>query len=256
MLARLSPVVCLGACALVLGPRAGRAEPADEDAPLVEAVEVLNARFLQKDTLRFYISTKPGDRYDERRLRDDFRRLWDTGFLDDLTVEARDGRTGKIVSFRVSERKRVQIVDYRGSKALTTSAIEDELKKRDLALKLDTFYDPSKARRVEEAIQQMLDHRGRPFATVKHDPKAIGGAGQQVSFVIDDGPRAKVREIAFAGNQEFSDGKLRGRLRKVKPAGFWNLELARRQGHLHGRQVGGHGRRPPGRPGAASRTST
>jgi outer membrane protein insertion porin family len=196
---------------------------ATDEAARVEAIQIVNAQFLQKDTLLFYVSTKPGDRYDERRLRDDFRRLWDTGFLDDLQLEASDGQSGKIVTFRVSERKRVQIVDYRGSKALTTSSIEDELKRRGLGLKLDTFYDPARARRVEEAIKQMLDRKGRPFAKVSHDAKTIGGAGQQVSFVVDDGPKVKVKTITFDGNQAFSERALARRLKKVKASGFWNL---------------------------------
>jgi outer membrane protein insertion porin family len=195
----------------------------EEPAPLVERVEILNNQFLQKETLLFYVSTKPGDRFDDRRVRDDFRRLWDTGFLDDLQVEERDGANGKIIIFRVSERKRVQIVDYRGSKALSTTNIEDELKKRDMALKIDTFYDPAKARRVEEVIGEMLNARGRPFGKAKHDAKTIGGAGMQVSFTIEDGPKAKVKEIAFDGNSVFSDAKLRGQMKKIKESGFFNL---------------------------------
>jgi outer membrane protein insertion porin family len=223
MLAPPKPVVCLAVYAALAWPAGALAASALEEAPRVEAVEIANTQFLQKDTLLFYVSTKPGDRYDERRLRDDFRRLWDTGFLDDLQLEARDGATGRIVTFRVSERKRVQIVDYRGSKALTTSSIEDELKKRDVAVKLDTFYDPARARRVEEAIKQMLDAKGRPFAKVTHDAKTIGGAGQQVSFVVEDGPKVKVKAITFDGNEAFSERALGRRLKKVKAAGFWNL---------------------------------
>ena len=85
-------------------------------SPLIERIEITNNQFLQRETLLFYVSSKPGDPYDERKLRDDFKRLWDTGFLDDLRIEAVDGPRGKIVSFVVTERKRIQIVDYRGSK--------------------------------------------------------------------------------------------------------------------------------------------
>src|SRR5713226_5880160 len=117
-------------------------EVADPNAPVIERVEISNNQFLQKETFLFYISTKAGDRYDERRLKEDFRRLWDTGFVEDLYVDVRDGdKGGKVVTFRVVERKRIQIVDYRGSKVLTTSTIEDELKKKEAALKIDTFYD-------------------------------------------------------------------------------------------------------------------
>jgi outer membrane protein insertion porin family len=95
-----------------------------ETPPLIERIEIANNQFLQKETLLFYISTKPGEPFDERKLRADFRRLWDTGFLDDLRVDAVDGPRGKVVTFFVTERRRIQIVDYRGSKELTQSTIE------------------------------------------------------------------------------------------------------------------------------------
>ncbi len=195
----------------------------DESPLLVEKVEIRGNQYVQTETLLYYVSTKPGDRYDEARLKADFRRLWDTGFLDDLTLEVVDGQQGKIAIFGVSERKRIQIVDYRGSKELTSSSIEDELKKRDAQIRIDTFYDLGRARKVEAIVREMLDARGRPFATVKHEAKPIGGAAEQLSFTIDDGPRAKVKEIVFDGNDVFSDGTLAGRMKKIKASGLWNL---------------------------------
>ncbi len=41
--------------------------------------------------------------------------------------------------------------------------------------------------------------------------------------MIDQGPKAKVHEIAFDGNQVFSDDKLRGRMKKIKQPGLFNL---------------------------------
>jgi outer membrane protein insertion porin family len=198
------------------------------DAPLVQRVEIAGHRFIQRETLLFYVSTRPGDRYDELRLRQDFRRLWDTGFLDDLSVDVRDGPSGgKVVTFVVSERRRIRIVDYRGSKVLTTSAIEDELKKRDAQIKIDGFYDVGKARRVETILREMLADKGRPFATVRHEAKVIGGSGQQVTFVIADGARARVQEIAFTGNGVYSDRVLRRRLKKIRQRRFWNMSWMR-----------------------------
>jgi outer membrane protein insertion porin family len=205
-------------------PEAVAQQPAaGAEAPVIERVEVLNNQYLQRETLLFYIATKPGERYDERKIREDFRRLWDTGFLDDLQIEVVDGAQGKVVRFKVTERKRIQIVDYRGSKDLSTSTIEDELKKRDAQIKIDTFYDPTKARKVEAIIKEMLAAKGKPFATVKHEAKNIGGSGQQLSFVIDEGAKAKVDEIVFDGNTVFSDGTLKGKMKKVKEPGFFNL---------------------------------
>src|ERR1043165_8634516 len=202
---RGAPGAATLACVLTLAFAAfGAAQEPEEEAPapVVERVEIARNQFLSEETLRFYISTKPGDRYDQLRLREDFRRLWDTGFVDDLSIDVRDSPTGgKVVTFVVSERKRIQIVDFRGSKALSKTTIEDELKKKDAALKIDTFYDLGKARHVEHILREMLAEKGRPFATVKHDAKPVGGSGLQVSFVIDDGPKAKVKQVDFVGNQ-------------------------------------------------------
>jgi outer membrane protein insertion porin family len=204
-------------------PPAEEGEGAPEDLPIVERVEISGNQYLQKETLLFYVSTKAGERYDERRLKDDFRRLWETGFINDLLLDVRDGATGKVVTFVLQERKRVQIVDYRGGKSVTTTNIEDKLKELEAGIRIDSFYDPSKAKKVESIIKQMLAEKGRPFATVKHDAKSIGPAGQQISFVIDEGPRAKVKEIVFTGNEIFSDSALRNRMKKVKAGGDLDL---------------------------------
>ncbi|HET7746421.1 MAG TPA: outer membrane protein assembly factor BamA [Vicinamibacteria bacterium] len=222
---RLLPIsVSLCLCGVVAVPAAAQQpDVAPADAPIVEKVQITRNQFLSPETFLFYISTKAGDRYDEKRLKDDFRRVWETGFVDDLLLDVRDGQKGKVVTFVVVERPRVQIVDYRGSKALTTTTIEDELKKREAAIRLDSFYDINKAKRVEAVIRDMLAEKGRPFGTVKHETRSLGGASTQLSFVIEDGPKAKIREIDFVGNEVFSDGQLRGRMKKLKQAGFWNL---------------------------------
>ena len=51
----------------------------------------------------------------------------------------------------------------------------------------------------------------------------MGSAGQQLSFIIDEGPKTKIKEIVFEGNTVFSDRRLRFRMGKLKPAGFFNL---------------------------------
>ena len=217
------PSLLLFASALLFAGPAPAQEEADPGAPIVERVDIMRNQYLDKETFLFYISTKPGDRYDERRLKDDFRRVWDTGFVEDMILDVRDGQKGKIVTFVVDERSRIQIIDYRGSKALTPTTIEDELKKREATIRIDTFYDINKARRVESILREMLSAKGRPFATVKHETKAVGGAGLQLSFTIDDGPKANVENIEFEGNTVFSDDALKGEMKGIKEAGFWNL---------------------------------
>ena len=197
---------------------------AAERQVIVERVDVRGNQYLPKETILYYVSTKAGSIYDEEIIKADFRRLWDAGFLENMSVEESDTPSGnKNLLFTVSERKRVQIVDFRGSKALTKTAIEDKLKEKEATLRLDSFYDPSKARRAEDVIREMLKEKGRLFGTVKHEARTIGGSGEQVIFTIDDGPKTKIKAISFDNNTVYSDGRLRGEMKKLKQAGFWNL---------------------------------
>ncbi|MEE8218179.1 MAG: hypothetical protein V3S03_04360, partial [Vicinamibacteria bacterium] len=66
LVAAVASLLCLPPVGLV-------AQGQGETPEIVERVEILNNRYLQKETLLFYISTKPGDRLDPERLRKDFR---------------------------------------------------------------------------------------------------------------------------------------------------------------------------------------
>src|SRR5688500_16957230 len=102
--------LCVALCSLCPVVSVSAQEEADPNAPTVERIDIVRNQFLDKETFLFYISTKPGDRYDERRVKDDFRRVWDTGFVEDLLVDVRDGEKGKIITFVVDERRRIAIV--------------------------------------------------------------------------------------------------------------------------------------------------
>lgn len=193
-----------------------------EEAPRVERVEIAGTHQMPAGSYLFYVSTKAGEPYDEVRLRGDFRRLWDTGFLDDLRLDVERGPNGHIVRFHVAERARLRVVDFQGSKELSPTEITDRLKKEQASLPLDNFFDPGRARRAENVVKRMLGEKGYLFATVTHETRPLGGSGVQVSFVIADGLRARLRQVDFEGNQAYSDSSLKKRM-KTKERGFWNL---------------------------------
>jgi len=119
---------------------------------------------IEPETYLFYIRLKPSqpsldvwipyDDEDTRRVMlDDFKRLWETRFLDDLSVEVSDyifenGVVGKLVTYHLEERQRIKVVDYDGATKVDRSAIEDRLKEKNLQIRLDSFIDPGVLRGV------------------------------------------------------------------------------------------------------------
>jgi outer membrane protein insertion porin family len=165
----------------------------------------------------------------EQTMRDDFKRLWDQGFLDDLSIEVTDyafpnGVIGKLATYHLEERERIKTVRYEGTKQIDRTKIEEQLRDRNMIIAADTFLDESKIRRVETMLREMMQEKGFD-ATVTHTVEPITGGEKTVNvlFEINEGPRRKIKSVAFDGNKAFSDKKLARQLKDNKPTGLLGI---------------------------------
>jgi outer membrane protein insertion porin family len=170
----------------------------------------------------------PYDEAADKTMHEDFLRLYNTGFLDNIEINARDytfanGVIGKLITYDMEERQRVKIVDYPGSKQLETTKIEEKLKEQDLVIRADTFIDAGKVRRVAGIVVDMMKEKGFQNATVTPEIKELPGGPKlvHISFNIDEGPKIKIRNIDFVGNQAIGDGTLRHQMKENKQRIIW-----------------------------------
>jgi outer membrane protein insertion porin family len=164
----------------------------------------------------------------EETIVADFKRLWATNFLDDLSAETFDyvfsnGVIGKVILYNMEERQRVKIVDYVGSKQVEMSAIDDELKKRGLRIALDSFVDPGLVKQVAGVVRDLYAEKGFEYADVKPEIKPVSSATKTVNltFHIDSGPKVRIRDIQFLGNSAISDSKLASKMKENKGPNPW-----------------------------------
>jgi outer membrane protein insertion porin family len=214
--------------------------------PLVRFIELRfpkqgNVSVIEPQTYLYYIQTKPSRSsegawvpYDEQTVLEDFRRLWNTNFLDDLSVEVNDapypnGVAGKHIIFNLEERQRVKIVDYAGSKQVESTKIDEKLKEKNLHIRLDSFIDPGLIQKVRATVKEMLAEKGYQFAEVTPEIKEIGGGPKLVhlTFNITEGPKVKIRDIEFVGNQAVGDGTLKRKMDETKEQWFLSFITGR-----------------------------
>jgi outer membrane protein insertion porin family len=192
--------------------------------------------YLHYIELKNYVSEPGKDRWvpytdqTEQLILADFKRLWATTFLDDLSIDVRDvdvgnGVTGKLVIYNMEERQRIKIVDYIGSDKIDQGTIEEELKKRGINLRIDSFIDPGLVRRVAGVVREVYAAKGYQFADVKPSTKELPGGPKLVhlTFNIESGPQVKIRDVEFVGNQAVSDRKLEGQMKENTSGGFFKF---------------------------------
>ena len=165
----------------------------------------------------------PFDETIEQMLLDDFQRLWDTGFLTDLTIEIVDdpyanGVQGRRALFLMEERERVRIVSFEGSDEYDRAEIDQAMESVGIELRLDSRIGPGVIRRTEGLLREMWAEKGFQFAEVTHEitPLAGGPRVVQLTFNIDAGPKVHVADISFVGNDNISERSLKGQMRNTK----------------------------------------
>lgn len=184
-----------------------------------------NVSMVEPETYLHYIQTPvsrpsrnewvPYDATARESILQDFKRLWATGFLDDLAIEAVDypfanGTIGKLIVYRMEERQRIKIVNYEGSKHLDQGKLEEKLRELDLIVRIDTFVDQTRITRLKTVIAEMLAGLGFPDAAITAELRPLPGGPKlaHLTFTINEGPETRIRRIEFDGNAAFTDRTL------------------------------------------------
>ena len=211
--------------------------PPAGSGPVIRFIQLkfhpVDESLIDPQTYLYYIQTQPSrssdgvwvpyDEAAEAKLRDDFRRLWGTNFLDNLWVEVLDepydnGVVGKRVIFNMEERPRVKIVDYTGSSKVERTKVDEKMKELGVALRLDSFLDEGAVRRVKGIVQSLMGEKGYQDAEITSSVEPLPGGPKLVKVVFDvkEGPKVRIREVDFEGNTAVSDRTLRRNMKETK----------------------------------------
>src|SRR5690606_23057167 len=217
-------VLCLAVTAF-----AAHARPAEKDATtaasavsqqqLVESVDIQGNRRLRDEDLIYYIRTRPGDVYDPAALERDLQELLSLNFFDKTAtrVLTTDGvRGGVNVIFEVREWPIIRDLQFTGLRAVQESDVLKEFREKRAGISKEAIYDPVKARAASRILRELLASRGFPNAEIVLRGEEVSATSIARTFAVEQGNRSRIVDIDFTGNENFSDGELRGAMQFVK----------------------------------------
>ena len=204
-----------------------------------------NQSAVEPETYLYYLHLRPSRPsqgewvpYDESTratIREDFRRLWATGFLDDLRIEADDytfanGVVGTIVTYNLEERARIRLVRYDGTGDLEQNKIDEELRDKNAAIKLDTFIDQGLIRRARTILRDLEAQKGYAAAEVALDSRADPRRAEAGAARVHGEPRPEARHPRRHLHRQSRHRRrhLEGILKGNRPQGL--LSLVSRRG--------------------------
>ena len=187
-----------------------QAVPAAAEGNVIRTISVSGAQRLEPQTIMSYIQLRPGQAYTQAAADQALKDLYATELFGDVRISENDGQ----VLIEVVENPIINRIILEGNKRLKNDKILPEIK-----LAPRQIYTRSKVRADVNRIIELYKRQGRFAAVV--EPKAVQLDQNRVDIVfeISEGPKSKVRQINIIGNEEFSDGELRGEM-LTKQTGF------------------------------------
>ncbi len=182
--------------------------------------EVIGNRRIPKESVLARLFSHQGNLYDPAIVERDFNSLWNTGYFESVRIERVDTPSCVQLVVYVKEKPTIRELNYIGINAISLSDIAERLKKEKVGLTQESQYDPTRVKRAEVVLKELLAEHGHQFATIRTEVKTIPPASVAITFRIKEGPTVKVGKILFDGNKSISDRTLKAAMVNSKPIGI------------------------------------
>ncbi len=193
-------IVCL---VFLLGAGSGAVIPWTVEtaaAATVSSIAVNGNQRVDDETIRAYLSIRPGRSFSAQDVDQSLKALFETGLFADVSIVQRGGT----LVVTVEENPIINKIAFEGNKKFKDDQLKTVVQSRERGVFTRA--------RIQTDVQRILElyrRSGRFRASV--EPKVIDLAKNRVNVVyeVTEGPETGVARISFIGNKVFSDAKLR-----------------------------------------------
>jgi len=192
---------------LALMPVRAAAQAVELTGRPIAEVRIEGLDEVPQQLVRNQIRAEAGDPYEREVVENDVARITHLGRFSEVIprVSPRDGSV--VLTYEVTEQPLLQDVRIAGNSAIGDSELMERI-----VLRPGEARDPFLIDQGQQQIQQAYTEEGYFVADVEVDQQALR-QDRELIYRVREGPRVRMRQIRFKGNEVFSDRELRGQIR-------------------------------------------
>ena len=170
----------------------------------VSDIRVEGLQRVEAGTVFASLPFRVGDTYNDEKGSAAIRALFALGLFKDVRLEV----NGDVVVVVVEERPTIANVEFVGTKEFDKEALQKML--REVGLAEGRPYDKALADRAEQELKRQYINRSLYGAEVVTTVTPIERNRVNLTFTVNEGDTAKIKELSIVGNKAFSDSTLLG----------------------------------------------
>lgn len=188
----------------------------DPDRPnIISEVQVRGNQIVSTNTILSKLRSKEGGPLIQETVNEDVKRLYATGFFQDIRMEVEEEQEGFKLIVSVLEKPIVREVVFEGY----TVFKEEKLRKKVKVIE-GQILDRKQIKEGVEAIRKLYSDKGYGFVDIQSDVK-LNSSTKEATVVIKilEGGKFKIKKVEFTGAQAFKTKKLI-KLMRTRKKGF------------------------------------
>ncbi len=178
---------------------------------VVRDIRVEGIQRIEAGTVFSYLPIKVGDTVTQEKASAAIKALYGTGFFKDVRIE----RDGDVLVVFVEERPAISQIDFIGVKEFDLEQLRAALKQVGLAEA--RIFDRALMERAEQELKRQYLSRGKYGVQVSTTVTPLDRNRVAITFTVDEGEVAKIRQINIVGNRAFSESQLLGLFQLTTP---------------------------------------
>jgi outer membrane protein insertion porin family len=181
-------------------------------ADTVRRISISGNKRIETSTVQNYLGLRVGDECNAVNQNKVIKNLYATSMFENINVHCENGT----LFVSVIESPFITKVEFRGNNKIKTSILSKEL-----LTHAGESMSKAKVRHDIDRILEMYKKSGR-FAVAAESKIENWGDGVKVIFEISEGPKAAIRRIYFAGNDNYRSSELRSVI-MTKETAWWKF---------------------------------
>ncbi len=179
----------------------------------IRDIEVIGNKRVERSSIEAFLGIQRGQTIEREELDKAFRRTFDTGLFEDIRLEVENG----VLKAYIKENPTIAQVDIDGNDKLDDDKITSELK-----LEPRSVYKEADVQADVKRIMTLYQRSGRYNVKVEPKVENLENNRVKVTYVVDEGQKATIKQISFVNNSAFDEPELESTI-STKESKWWRF---------------------------------